>query len=104
MTGRRFARGVAGLAVAGAAVLFVVPAPEGVPPAVMPAAALAVFTVVFWATGVVAGHLTALACEQCRRELQSMSTEAATAFWFTRSGIDAKLIPDAPNRHQKTTV
>ncbi len=56
----RPSRAVAGAALAVAAALLVLPAPAGVGPAVMPAAALAVLTVGLWATGALAPHLTAL--------------------------------------------
>ncbi len=60
MTRPRLSRAVAGLALAAAAVLLVAPAPAGVAPGVMPAAGLAVFSIAFWATGVLPGHVTAL--------------------------------------------
>ncbi len=56
----RLSRAIAGAALAVAAALLVLPAPAGVGPAVMPAAALAVLTVGLWATGALAPHLTAL--------------------------------------------
>jgi di/tricarboxylate transporter len=61
MMGQWLARAIAGGALAVGAVLFFVPAPAGIAPSVMPAAALAVSSIGFWATGVLPGHITAIA-------------------------------------------
>ncbi len=78
---------------AGAAVLVVAPAPEGVPPAVMPAAALAVFSVGLWTTGVVAPYVTALAFFLLAMLLAVAPAEVvfsgfhSTAFWLVFGGL-----------------
>ncbi|MEE8445189.1 MAG: SLC13 family permease [Alphaproteobacteria bacterium] len=51
---------LAGLVVLAALALALSPAPAGVAPGVMPAAALSLFAIGFWATGVLPEHLTAL--------------------------------------------
>ncbi len=60
MTAHWLSRGIAGAALVAGAVLFVMPAPPGAGPNVMPAAALAVVSLGFWATGVLPGHITSL--------------------------------------------